>query len=65
MRDAYEEGLVDKLVPGYDLNRFRKLRRDTYGDVGDAFYGDSEKPKFKFSRQDGGGGGGGGGPGVA
>ena len=63
MREAYEEGLVDKLVPGYDLNRFRKIRRDTYGER-DAFYA-SEKPTFKFTRQDGGGGGGGGGPTVA
>jgi hypothetical protein len=29
---AYEEGLIDKLVPGYSLNRFRKLRRDVLGD---------------------------------
>ena len=28
VKDAYEEGLVDKLVPGYVLNRFRKMQKD-------------------------------------
>ncbi len=50
VKEAYEEGLVDKLVPGYVLNRFRKMAKDRAGgeDV-DAF--STNKPKFKFTRQ--------------
>lgn len=36
MKQAYEEGLVDKLIPGYKLNRFRKIAKDTFGDRWDA-----------------------------
>lgn len=32
VKDAYEEGLIDKLVPGYSLNRFRKMRHEILGD---------------------------------
>ncbi|KAF6261156.1 hypothetical protein COO60DRAFT_811532 [Scenedesmus sp. NREL 46B-D3] len=28
VKEAYEEGLVDKLVPGYKMNRFRKIAKD-------------------------------------
>ena len=48
VKEAYEEGLVDKLIPGYKLNRFRKMARDA-GLEGDAFYG-ADKPKFRFAR---------------
>lgn len=51
VKEAYEEGLVDKLIPGYKLNRFRKIARDTFGD-GEAFYG-NDKPKFRFKREAG------------
>jgi len=51
VKEAYEEGLVDKLIPGYKLNRFRKIARDTFGDR-EAFYG-ADKPKFRFARQAG------------
>ncbi|KAG1675128.1 hypothetical protein FOA52_003351 [Chlamydomonas sp. UWO 241] len=47
--DAYEEGLIDKLVPGYSLNRFRKLRREVLGEK-DSFGGLEQKPKFRFTR---------------
>lgn len=60
VKQAYEEGLVDKLVPGYKLNRFRKIAADAMGDRG-AFYGAGERPKFRFTRQQGQEGGGGGG----
>jgi ATP-dependent Clp protease protease subunit len=46
---AYEEGLIDKLVPGYSLNRFRKLRRDVLGDQ--PAFNSKEKPKFRFTRE--------------
>ncbi|KXZ48382.1 hypothetical protein GPECTOR_28g789 [Gonium pectorale] len=46
--EAYEEGLVDKLVPGFMLNRFRKMQKDMGGDE-EVF--DTNKPKFKFTRQ--------------
>lgn len=49
VKDAYEEGLVDKLVPGYKLNRFRKMLKDKLGDQ-ETFF-DKEKPKFRFTRQ--------------
>ena len=42
---------MDKLIPGYKLNRFRKIARDTFGDR-EAFYG-ADKPKFRFARQAG------------
>jgi len=51
VKEAYEEGLVDKLVPGYSLNRFTKMRKELFGDQ-DAFY-NQEKPKFRFKREDG------------
>ncbi len=48
MKQAYEEGLIDKLVPGYSLNRFRKLRSEVLGE-GEAYF-NKEKPKFRFKR---------------
>jgi ATP-dependent Clp protease, protease subunit len=48
VKDAYEEGLIDKLVPGYSLNRFRKMRREILGDQ-ETFF-DQAKPKFRFQR---------------
>ena len=48
MKEAYDEGLIDKLVPGYSLNRFRKLRRDKFGEQ-EAFY-NKDKPTFRFKR---------------
>ncbi|KAG2493827.1 hypothetical protein HYH03_008045 [Edaphochlamys debaryana] len=49
VKEAYEEGLVDKLVPGYVLNRFRKMAKDQGGGEEEVF--DTNKPKFKFTRQ--------------
>ncbi|GFR50583.1 hypothetical protein Agub_g12857, partial [Astrephomene gubernaculifera] len=49
VKEAYEEGLVDKLVPGYLLNRFRKMQKDAGGGEQELF--DTNKPKFKFTRQ--------------
>lgn len=49
MKEAYEEGLVDKLVPGYKMNRFRKIARDALG-AGQGYFG-GDKPKFRFTRQ--------------
>jgi ATP-dependent Clp protease protease subunit len=49
VKQAYEEGLVDKLVPGYKINRFRKIARDAMG-VGQGYFG-ADKPKFRFTRQ--------------
>lgn len=46
VKEAYEEGLVDKLIPGYKLNRFRKMARDAGLEGGEVF-GDA-KPKFRF-----------------
>lgn len=48
VKDAFEEGLIDKLVPGYKLNRFRAMRKEM-GVDDDAFYV-KDKPTFKFSR---------------
>ncbi len=48
VKEAYEEGLVDKLVPGFMLNRFRKMQKDAGMGGEDAFSAD--KPKFKFTR---------------
>ncbi|PNH04642.1 hypothetical protein TSOC_009160 [Tetrabaena socialis] len=48
VKEAYEEGLVDKLVPGFVLNRFRKMQKDA--GVGEEVI-ESNKPKFKFTRQ--------------
>lgn len=45
---AYEEGLIDKLVPGYSLNRFRKLKKEVLGDQ--PAYFNKDKPKFRFTR---------------
>lgn len=39
---------MDKLVPGFMLNRFRKMQKDAGMGEGDAFGAD--KPKFKFTR---------------
>lgn len=50
--EAFEEGIIDKLVPGYSLNRFRKMKKDQFGDDDDAFYAQKEKPKFTFKRAD-------------
>lgn len=50
VKQAYEEGLIDKLVPGYSLNRFRKLRSEILGE-GEKFF-DKEKPKFRFKRDE-------------
>jgi hypothetical protein len=50
VKEAYEEGLVDKLIPGYKLNRFRKIARDTFGDQ-ESYFG-ADKPKFRFNRAD-------------
>eukprot|EP00879_Flechtneria_rotunda_P001773 GHRR01001937.1.p1 GENE.GHRR01001937.1~~GHRR01001937.1.p1 ORF type:complete len:418 (+),score=128.96 GHRR01001937.1:210-1463(+) len=49
VKEAYEEGLVDKLVPGYKMNRFRKIAKDALG-TQQGYFG-SEKPKFRFTRQ--------------
>ena len=48
MDKAYEEGLIDKLVPGYSLNRFRKLKKELLGDQ--PSYLNKDKPKFRFTR---------------
>ena len=50
VKDAYDEGLIDKLVPGYELNRFRKMRLDAASGE-ETFYG-LEKPKFRFKREE-------------
>lgn len=50
VKQAYEEGIIDKLVPGYWLNRFRKMKKDLNGDQ--EMFLDPEKPKFKFKRED-------------
>jgi ATP-dependent Clp protease protease subunit len=61
VKQAYEAGLVDKLVPGYRLNRFRKMARDAAGEGGKkGGAGRGGKPTFRFARQEGGGGRGGG-----
>jgi ATP-dependent Clp protease protease subunit len=64
VKQAYEAGLVDKLVPGYRLNRFRKMARDAGAEGGKNKGIKGGKPTFRFARQEGGGGppGGGGGP---
>eukprot|EP00798_Chlamydomonas_sp_ICE-L_P027251 gene27252-2505_t len=49
VKSAYDEGLIDKLVPGYELNRFRQMRSDAKGDE-ETFYG-MEKPKFRFNSE--------------
>lgn len=49
VKEAYEEGLVDKLVPGYKMNRFRKIAKDAMG-IGEGYF-NSDKPKFRFTRQ--------------
>lgn len=54
VKQAYEEGLVDKLVPGYKMNRFRKIAKEAMAARG-GYFG-SEKPKFRFTRQEGEGG---------
>lgn len=51
VKDAYEEGLVDKLVPGYKLNRFRKMAKEAFEEAG---YGAARKdsgPTFRFTRK--------------
>eukprot|EP00877_Chromochloris_zofingiensis_P013748 jgi/Chrzof1/8627/Cz03g18040.t1_CLP1 len=52
VKEAYEEGLVDKLIPGYKLNRFRKIVKDNYGNQ-ETFF-NKDKPKFRFTRKEGG-----------
>lgn len=49
VKQAYEEGLVDKLVPGYKMNRFRKIAKEAAAARG-GYFG-SDKPKFRFTRQ--------------
>lgn len=49
VKQAYEEGLVDKLVPGYKMNRFRKIAKEALAARGTYFA--SDKPKFRFTRQ--------------
>lgn len=51
MKEAYEEGLVDKLVPGFKLNRFRKMASEIYGSDDD--FAPKDKPKFRFERKAG------------
>ncbi|WIA20190.1 hypothetical protein OEZ85_006038 [Tetradesmus obliquus] len=51
VKQAYEEGLVDKLVPGYKMNRFRKIAKDAMAQQQGFF--SSDKPKFRFTRQAG------------
>lgn len=49
---------MDKLVPGYKMNRFRKIAKEAMAAQGGYFA--SDKPKFRFTRQqdqEGGGGG--------
>jgi len=48
VKEAYEEGIIDKLVPGYSLNRFRKMKKDLGGELEMI---DPEKPRFKFKRE--------------
>ena len=48
LQAAYDEGIIYKLVPGYSLNRFRKLRKEVLGEQETIM---KEKPKFKFTRQ--------------
>jgi hypothetical protein len=55
VKQAYEEGLVDKLVPGYKMNRFRHIAKEAMAARG-GYFG-SDKPKFRFTRQEGEGGG--------
>mmetsp|Transcript_14514 Transcript_14514/g.31573 ORF Transcript_14514/g.31573 Transcript_14514/m.31573 type:complete len:430 (-) Transcript_14514:680-1969(-) len=50
VKEAYEEGLIDKLVPGYSLNRFRKMKKDKFGDA-ETFF-NKDKPKFRFKRDE-------------
>jgi len=59
VKSAYEAGLVDKLVPGYRLNRFRKMAKDAAaeGGRGGRKAAAGGKPTFRFARQEGGGGG--------
>jgi len=49
VKEAYEEGIVDKLVPGYTTNRMRKMRKDMFGEA-ETFF-DKDKPKFRFKRE--------------
>eukprot|EP00882_Tetradesmus_deserticola_P031498 GHRQ01035620.1.p3 GENE.GHRQ01035620.1~~GHRQ01035620.1.p3 ORF type:complete len:120 (-),score=56.85 GHRQ01035620.1:648-1007(-) len=51
VKEAYEEGLVDKLVPGYKMNRFRKIAKDAMATQQGYFA--SDKPKFRFTRKEG------------
>lgn len=53
VKDAFEEGLVDKLIPGYKLNRFRKMAKDA--GAGEPVYVGGDKPKFRFTRKEEGG----------
>lgn len=50
VKEAYEEGLVDKMVPGYSMNRFRKMRSELMERDEQTYVGKS-KPKFKFTRR--------------
>lgn len=50
VKEAYEEGLVDKLVPGYKLNRFRKMAKEMVG-AGEGYF-NKDKPTFRFKRDD-------------
>lgn len=45
---ACEEGIIDKVVPGYFLNRFRKMKKDIFGEKQMIM---KEKPRFRFKRQ--------------
>lgn len=46
---ACEEGIIDKVVPGFFLNRFRKMKKDMFGEKQMIM---KEKPRFRFKRQE-------------
>lgn len=46
---------MDKLVPGYKMNRFRHIAKEAMASRGGYF--NSDKPKFRFTRQEEEGGG--------
>lgn len=50
VREAYEEGIVDKLVPGYVPNRIRKMRQEMLAESEPL---QTDKPKFRFKRETG------------
>lgn len=49
VKEAFEEGLVDKLVPGFKLNRLRHMANQMFGEEEEMA---DSKPKFRFTRKD-------------